>query len=263
MGAFDSCVAGLLNRLCGGPPFQQDFFDLWEAPWNGGDAAEDDAGMCYLCVLPRQNDCDADQGEVGGAAFGGFEVEAGGAGGRGREMNPGEDFVWSESGFAGEIFLRTDEEVGQGQLATPSWADYLHPSAEGDQSGGSVRGMDDEAAVTAEDGVIAVPAADGEAAFSPLADAGEVGVTVVPATGPLAEVAADGAGVADLWGGGLCDGLDENRVIFDDQLIFGDITQAGDRADGQAVVWCLVDAGQFGDRFQVDQVVGCFDAAAS
>ncbi len=81
-------------------------------------------------------------------------------------------------------------------------------------------------------GVVDVFAFLGKAAASAFFEAMEVFAAKVPATWSLAEIAAEGGEVADLWGGdGLC-GLDEGgRKFFEKGVLYG-LGECEHRADG-------------------------------
>ena len=66
---------------------------------------------------------------------------------------------------------------------------------------------------------------------------------VVPAAGVLAEIAAQGAHVADLRAGNHCRRLPQQRVAFADQRVLGDFGEGGERPDLDA-------AGDFSDTLE-------------
>jgi hypothetical protein len=77
-----------------------------------------------------------------------------------------------------------------------------------------IRGVDDVAGATIQDGmVIAVVPLNGPARTPAFLQADNIPIAKVPAARPLAEVASDGAGMAQLWRGHLRRRLHQERVL--------------------------------------------------
>ena len=112
----------------------------------------------------------------------------------------------------------------------------------------------------AQDGVVLVAALDGVALVAALAGAQQpaahgIGIAVVPAAHVLAQVAAQGGGVADDGGGHAVGRLGHSLQLPGKQPGGFHLGQGGEGAHGHLVT-LVQDVGGVGDGLQVDHLVG-------
>ncbi len=121
--------------------------------------------------------------------------------------------------------------------------------------------MDDVAHIAAEDAVVLVLAFVGVAEFATLAQTVEV-APVVPASRFLAEIAGDGALVAQLRAGNDLGGIGKGAVAFANIGGLGDLGDGGHGAEPETAVRGGLDPAEFGDGGQGDDGVGGEDPVA-
>src|SRR5512146_2979158 len=113
--------------------------------------------------------------------------------------------------------------------------------------------MNYDAAGAAEQAVVVVLTGGGETCVSAFAQAVEV-ATEIPAARTLAEIASDGALVAQLWSGDRMCGFGQHGIAFADCRMRGDLGKRGHRADAETSVVQRSDALQFGDAGEGDDL---------
>src|SRR5579871_6869290 len=116
---------------------------------------------------------------------------------RGWHVDFRQDFVGQQRRFARHFILRTDEEFLRRDHALSGSRNQLHLRAERDRSRTQARRTDEIRRSAAEDRVIAIVAVRNQALAVLHGEQSEA-APVIPATGTLAQVAADRSHVADL-----------------------------------------------------------------
>lgn len=157
-----------------------------------------------------------------------------------------EDILWAEDRFTKktsfgrrkEVFDREGlslrgERLGFDQALVGSRGfEQGDGGTEGDQGASDARRMDHCAEGVVVDGVVDVFAFLGKAAASAFFEAMEVLAAKVPTARSLAEVAAEGGEVADLWSGDGLGSLDEGRGVLFDQRVLDGLGEREHGADG-------------------------------
>src|SRR5690606_6837525 len=234
---------------------RDDLFHDREAPRHALHGAGREAAALDAVAVHDHRRRYADEREVPGVAVGYLlEIEAR-AGPIGRQANRREHLAGLEHGHALDVDVRPDEEILRRDLALAARADDAHARVEDDERGRRVGRGHGDAAIRAEQAVLAVLAFRriGVAALAARAIAIDA-VAVVPAACVLADVAADRARIADLRARDLARGLREHAVTPADQRIRLDLGQRRQRADLDAAVGRLTDAAQRRDAVQIDEV---------
>ena len=124
--------------------------------------------------------------------------------------------------------------------------------AERHQRRRGIRRMDDVARPAAEDRVKTAIAGHRVANLPAFAQAGEVRRAKIPAERPLANIAGDRAGIANLRRRRFAGGIGKNQQFFPDRRVFFDVRELGQRADAKPAA-LFFDIVQTGDSFQINR----------
>ncbi len=135
-----------------------------------------------------------------------------------------------QHGFPGHIPGRRHKKILQADRAAAPWSGNAEAGAKGQQGRRGIRGMDNETILAAENAMVLVFAVYRIAVFSPLAQAVKF-APVVPAARLLAEIAAQGALVADLRTAHGRRPLGQGRIFLPDEGMGGHLGDGGQGAD--------------------------------
>ena len=127
--------------------------------------------------------------------------------------------------------------------------------AQGRQSHGDIGRMHDEATIATGHAQVFAHTLHRIAPVAAALQAYGEGMAVVPAAGPLVEVAAQGAEVAHLRGRQACGRLGQGGVAAADAGVGGDVGDGGQRADAEAAIGRVGDPDKVGvsDGVQGDE----------
>src|ERR1051326_6904172 len=197
---------GIIDRLAA-----QVRFGLRHAPRNRRDTAQNDARVAHRAARALDDRRDAYDRVIPRLALADFVVESLAAGLRQRHLKLRDDVRRAENVLAPGVHLRRHKKFLQRDRLFSGRAGDLDLRVERDQRGREIRRVDDVARAAAEDRMIAVVAGDGIADLAALAQTDVARRAKVPAERPLAEIARDGAGVANLRRGGFAGRLREKQ----------------------------------------------------
>src|SRR5262249_22084454 len=153
-----------------------------------------------------------------------------------------------ETGFALYILLRRDEELIDIDHAFTLRIDQLQTRSQCRERDRSRRRMHNTARPVAEYRMETIISSLRQAGCTALLQAIETFSAIVPATGRLREVAANGGHVADLRRGGACGGVGKRREAGSYSLVGGYSRKSRKRAYAQRAVRFELDVVEIGNR---------------
>src|SRR5262249_1095081 len=149
--------------------------------------------------------------------------------------------------------LRRDEEFIDIDHAFTLRIDQLQTRSQCRERDRSRRRMHNSARRVAEYRMETIISGLRKAGFAALLQAIEIFIAIVPATGTLTEVAANGGHVADLRRGRAFGGLGKSREAGSYILVGGYSRKSRKRAYAQRAVRFELDVVEIGNRFDVDE----------